>query len=166
MYCSFSAVMNGEYYGAASMLHTCLESLRLTLGFVFFTDVMLVFFLETVLQDTMGYCDSSGADKSSGFSFMLVIQLALMVPVVYYYHRCAMFDYVEKQSEYAVSSSSFLVGSFFSYLFSQSAILFLMVRTFLNGPAQNYSGRYILVFAVSAFAAAVIALMRFSNERL
>ena len=151
---------------SGTMLHTNLESLKLTLGFAFITNVMLVFFLETVLHDTLGYCDSENTDKSSAFSLMMIIQLALGVPVVYYYHRAALFDYVEKSADYAITPSSLLTMSFFFYLASQCSILFLMMRTFLQGPAQDYSARFILSFAAISFTLAFSAIVKFVRQRV
>lgn len=113
------------------------QSLTLALGFVWLTDMMLVFFVNSVFAGTAGFCDAESSEKNSSFTFLLVLQVALMLPVMFYFHEASLYDYAERQEEFGTSKPVTLMGAFLSYLASQLIILYIMANVFLLGPEPH-----------------------------
>lgn len=126
-HCMYSGGSNSDSARSA-------HSLTLALVFVWLTDIVLALFVNSVFENTTGFCSTDATDKLGSFGPMIILLLGLMLPVVYYFHETALYNHSD---EFDSSDSTGLGWAFGAYIAAQLLMFYVVINVFLFGPPST-----------------------------
>lgn len=148
-----------------SALIRAVSSLRLAMIFVSVIQLLILFFVNSIFNETFGYCDTREKEGSSSFGMLMLTQLFLLLPVLYFFHETSLYSFVADADAFSQSDSSLLGISFALYSAASGLVLYTMIDYFLNGVGDHNWSTTMTVLSIVCSFFAVVLLYRFERAR-
>jgi len=138
-----------------------LSVLRIVLGFVFVTGMLLLYFIYTLFEETFGYCDRRESEGGSSFQILLIVEFLMVAVVSFFYHQAAKYHYASDPD----AAQTGLGVSYISYLAAVGIQIYLVLDLFLNGSHEDkFASTTGVVFAVVLSILSFVLLIRTERQ--